>query len=319
MNLRHLRIAAMCAVLPAALALGGCQDISTAPGGTPGGNDTGNSNTGSPQEIAAIQQEIDGEDYTAPGTVESDFETNFGAAFAPSALGGVVTQSESLLFHRVLLHSTRTRTVVQSGTSATVTIMEDRSGTLKIGQRKTGVQLERPFSDHGTRTATLVKRGGHWVVASSSFMDRASTLVPAPVHVDYLEFTPLGSAALRFDSASQLLTRDAWPTMPVRQVSITVKVSGAGEAGARVFLHDRYGDGVKEHHKLELMRDATDPTLFHGTWMPNPRSEGNEKAWRRLLTVDVFDAATLSLDASVAYNAHQWVLPVAFHRGVPRT
>ena len=311
MNLHRLRITAICALVPAALALGGCQDLTTAPGGN-----TAGSNTGNPQEIAAIQQVVDGENYTAAGTVDSDFEIAPSAAFAPSVLGGVVTQAESLLFHRIVLNSTRTRTVTQSGDSATVMIAEDRSGKLKIGHRGAGVQLERPFSDHATRTATLVKHGEHWAVTSSSFLDRASTLVPAPVHIDYVEFTPQDGAAMRFDSASQLLTRDTWPMVPVRQVSITVKISSAGEAGARVFLHDRYSEGVKEHHKIELTRDAVDPTLFHGTWMPNPGDETHEKAWRRLLTVDVIDAATLSLDATVVYNAHEWVVPVAFRRGV---
>ena len=133
--------------------------------------------------------------------------------------------------------------------------------------------------------------------------------------IDYVEFTPQDGTALRFDSASQLLTRDVWPTVPVRQGNFTVKISSASEAGARVFLHDRYSEGVKEHHKRELTRDAVDPTLFHGTWTPNPRDQAHEKAWRRLLTVDVIDAATLSLDATVVYNAHAWVVPVAFRRG----
>lgn len=316
MNFHRLRIAGLCALLPAALALGGCQELTSAPVGNTGG-DTPGTNTGSPQEIAQIQQTIESEDYTAAGTVESDFELLGGGSLTPAS--GMVTQAESLLFHRIVLTSTRTRTVTQRGDSASVTIAEERTGTLKLGQRRTGVQLERPFSDHGTRTASLVKRDGKWTVLSSSFLDRASVLVAAPVGIDYVEFTPADGAAMVFDSASQQLARDAWPTMPVRRVRVTVRVSGAGEAGARVFLHDRYGDGVKEHHKLELTRDPADAALFHGTWSPNPRDGANERAWRRLLTVDVLDAATLSLDPAATYNARQWILPVAFRRGIPRT
>lgn len=320
MNFHRLRIAAMCAAIPVAIALGGCQALSTAPGGSTSGDTSGigsTGNTGNPQEIAQIQQMIESEPYTSAGTVESDVELDAGAVASPS--DGMVTQAESLLFHRIVTSSTRTRTVTQSGDSASVSIVEDRSGTLKIGQRGTGVQLERPFSDHGTRTAQLVKRGGHWMVTASSFLDRASTVVPNPVHIDYIEFTPDGGTALVFDDASQQVTRDSWPTVPVRRVSITVKVSGASEAGARVFLHDRYGEGVKEHRKIELTRDAADPTLFHGTWMPNPFDASHERMWRRLLTVDVFDAGTLSLDPTVSYNAHEWVMPVAFRREASRS
>ncbi len=319
MTITRLRIAAVCALLPVALAVGGCQDVLTSPPGTTGGPTTPGTSSGNPQEIAQIQQTIDAEDYTAPGTVDSDFEIVGGTSLTSPSMGldfgADSAGSDSLLmFHRIVLNSTRSRIVTQSGDSASVVITEDRSGTLKLGQRRTGVQLERPFADHGMRTATLVKRHGRWMVTASSFLDRASTSVSAPVHVDYVEFTPRDGNAMVFTDASQLLTRDAWPTMPVRTVDITVKISGAGEAGARVFLHDRYGEGVAEHHKMELVRDAADPTLFHGTWMPNPRREGEERAWRRLLTIDAFDATTLSLDASAAYNAHQWVVPVAFHR-----
>jgi hypothetical protein len=315
MNIHRLRIAAICALVPAALALGGCQDLATAPGGNPGGTTTDVGNTGNPQEIAAIQQVVEGETYTAPGTVESDIELTNTAAAAPSDVG-VVTQAESLLFHRIVLNSTRTRTVNQTGNTATVMISEDRSGMLKIGQRGLGVRLDRPFSDHGTRSATLVKREGRWMVTSSTFLDRASTLVTTPVHIEYVEFTPSSGSPLRFDSPSQLLTRDAWPMVPLRTVSVTVKISGASEAGARVFLHDHYGEDVREHHKLELTRDTVDPTLFHGTWTPNPYDTEHERMWRRLLTVDVFDTTTLSLDAAAVYNAHEWVLPVAFHRSL---
>lgn len=310
MNIHRLRRIAMCALLPAALAVAGCQDLTTAPSGNTGGT----TSTGSPQEIAQIQQTLDAEAYTAAGTVTSDFELDGGIGTLPVPSIGVGAQSESLLFHRIILGSTRSRTVTQSGDSATVLIVEDRTGTLKIGQRGGGSQLERPFSDHGTRTATLIKQRGHWMVTASSFLDRASTSVTAPLRIDAITFTPDGGAAQTYTSPGQLLRRDAWPTMPVRRVAIDVRVSGASDAGARVFLHDRYGDGVAEHHKMELTRDAADPTLFHGTWNPNPRRGDAERAWRRLLTVDVLDATTLSLDPAAAYNAHQWILPVAFRR-----
>ncbi len=313
MKFRLLRGVALCALVPAALALGGCQDLSTAPGGNTGGIGADKSQ-GDPQEIAAVQQAIETDDYTTAGTVESDFELETSAS--PFGRGTEGARGDSLLFHRVVQQSTRTRTVTQTGEVATVTISEDRTGTLRLGRRGVGVQIERPFSDHGARTATLVKRGGRWSVTASTFLDRASTLVDAPVRIEYVEFTPRGGAGMRFNSATEVLGRDAWPTMPVEPVAITVKVEGAGDLGARVFFHDRYGEGAKEHHKMEFTRDALDATLYHGTWTPSPRDKAHERAWRRLLTIDVFDAATLSFDANASYNARQWVMPIAFRRGL---
>ncbi len=62
MHIQRLRIMAISALVPAALALWGCQELTTSPGGNPGGT----TDTGSPQEISAIQQVVDSEDYTAP-------------------------------------------------------------------------------------------------------------------------------------------------------------------------------------------------------------------------------------------------------------
>jgi hypothetical protein len=199
--------------------------------------------------------------------------------------------------------------VVQRGDSAFVTIMEDRSGTLMVRYRNaTATPITRAFSDHGTREATLVRHNHDWDVVASTFMDRWSTLVANPVGIEYVEFTPEGGTTQHYDSADLMLAREDWPMVPTRNVKVTVKV--AGGADMRVFAHDHYD---RDHRKFELSRDMNDPTLFSGVWHPRPHAAERERAWRRLLTIDVFDGPTLSADANALYNSRQWVIPVTLH------
>jgi len=175
-------------------------------------------------------------------------------------------------------------------------------------------EVVRPFSDTGVRTVLCEKTArGLWRVSQASLMDRRPEGVAAPVAIEYVEFRLADGRVWHIDDPTQLLARSDWPHLLAgREVQVTVKVA---TPGAIVFLHDRYG--FARHVLLQLTADAEDATLFHGTFsVPASGDDNITSAYIlfgiRFLTVDAFEAATLSLDPSAVYNVHQWVVPFSY-------
>lgn len=302
-HLHALRAAAL--ALPVLLALG-CQDVAAPPGGT-----------GDPQVAIAVSQAVDVEDFTADASMVSDedvFATAAPASGVP-ADGGVRVNAGGTQFQRTIATSTRTKAVTLNGdsTTATVVVTEDRSGTLAVRDFGSAIVVQRPFADHGTRQVALVKGEGTWHVSASSFLNRPSTVVVSPVGVASVTITSAGRATMTFTSASDLLNKANWPAMPTGDVAVKVTLN---RTGGRVFLHERYGRDATDRRKMEMTPDPSNPKVFTLTWHPALHEAEASHPWRRLLTVDAFDALTLATNSTGAYiyNNQQWVIPVALQQ-----
>lgn len=300
--MKRLSVVALGAVSTALFAWG-CNDVTGPNGGSLGG-------TPSTADREAIVSALNADDLTAFNYSGSDWEDAAGASASPSL--GQFEVNSRWFFRREVETSTRTVTMTGAGDTVMVSIVEDRSGTLRVRDEHSDsshVEIERPFADHGERTA-MARRGerGRWFVFSTSFMDRPSTSVPNPIGIDYIEFNPVGGPSYRFDSATELYDRSQWPSIkPGTEVTVSVRLENVPASGGRVFLHDWYDH---RRHQVELHQDESDPTLFTTTWHATPW-HFSERLFRRLLTIDAFEAATLSTQPDAAYNAHQWVLPVS--------
>jgi hypothetical protein len=269
----------------------GCNDL-TDPGSSPDGG--------------SINAALSSDDLTSFPYSGSDWEG--GSTASPSSGLAQFTENSGWSFRREITSSTRNVEMTVTDGTANVTIKEDRVGILHVRTPEgSDTEIERPFTDHGERQA-LLEQGprGRWHVVSTSFMDRKATSVDNPIGIDYIEFEPLGGAAVRFDSATEMIERSEWPVIrPGAVVTVRVHLANLPTTGARVFLHDWFDH---ERHQVELAQDATDTSLFTLTWYSTPWRFG-ERLFRRLVTLDVLDAATLSSDPAATYNAHQWILP----------
>ncbi len=300
--MKHASIA-LGGTLAAALFAWGCNDITG-----PGGDVTGGAP--SPADREAIITALNADDLTAFGYTGSDWEDDASFSGAPGLQQFAV--NARWFFRREVASAARTINMTGTGDSVSVSIVEDRTGTLRVRDEHSDsshVEVSRPFADHGERTA-MARRGerGRWLVYSTSFMDRASTSVANPIGIAYIEFNAAGGPSYRFDSATELYDRSQWPSIkPGTVVTVSVRIENVPEGGGRVFLHDWYDH---HRHQVELLRDPSDPTLFTTVWHATPW-RFSERLFRRLLTVDAFDAATISTQPDVPYNAHQWVLPVS--------
>ncbi len=329
-TLQFARRAALAgAALAAVVLVAGC-DLTTAPlDGSGGGTQA------DPVVLAGITAALDTTDFTASLSIDSDTGEDAWAAFAPGSAGAELTH-ERANFRREVTSSTRHYEITALGDTATVLLTEDRTGVFHV-RADSVTTLDRPFTDHAERSVRAVwvagvrpghdstetggdststgrhdngQRSSHWRVLSSTVLNRWSTSVESPVQILSVELKPENEPAVRVEDPTLLVSADQWPRFPSgRTTSVTVRVANA-TAGTQVLLHDRF---EKSGRRIGLVPDSADPTIFRGTWRPSSSGDG-ERDWRRMLTVDVADGTTLSADVGAAYNARQWVIPVAFTR-----
>lgn len=334
-TLHYARRAALVVAVGAAVSLlAGC-DLATAPGDGSGGTPPPVMSASDSLVYAGVTAALDTTDLTAILATDSD-TGDLWASLAPGT--GAVTTHERQNFRREISSSTRNYQVTTSGDTTTVVLTEDRVGVLHV-RADSVTTLDRPFTDHGERTARAVwvagfrpghdstethtsgdstttgnhdngRRTSYWKVLSSTVLNRWSTSVTSPVQILYVVLQPENEPAVTVGDPALLVSADQWPRFPNgRTTNVTVRIANAS-AGTQVVLHDRF---EKNGRRIGLTQDAGDPTLFHGTWRPSMSGDG-EKDWHRLLTIDVIDGTTLSADAAASYNSRQWVIPVAFNR-----
>ena len=73
---------------------------------------------------------------------------------------------------------------------------------------------------------------------------------------------------------------------------------------------------ANDRRKMEMTPDPANPQVFTLTWHPQLHELEENHPWRRLLTIDAFDALTLATNSTsvYVYNNQQWVIPVALRR-----